>query len=122
MLLDRVVVANNVVSTATWHGISLYSAINCLVVGNTLIDPTGNPYNFLFIYLLFIYVLMFSYRRINIWVSFDNKDGNPISRNNVVINNIMSGAQNFSSGVVRSEGNFIRRFTAENRTTVCFFF
>ncbi len=34
------VIENNVISVDHWHGISLYGAINCRVINNTVIDPT----------------------------------------------------------------------------------
>ena len=35
------VVENNVIYTDHWHGISLYGAINCRIVNNTVLDPNG---------------------------------------------------------------------------------
>ncbi len=34
------VIENNVISVNHWHGISLYGAVNCRVINNTVIDPT----------------------------------------------------------------------------------
>jgi parallel beta-helix repeat protein len=39
--LYDVVVANNLIVTSTYHGVSLYSSINAIVIGNTMLDPTG---------------------------------------------------------------------------------
>ena len=35
-------VENNLISVNHWHGISLYGAINCNIINNTVIDPTPN--------------------------------------------------------------------------------
>src|SRR6185436_8988786 len=37
------IVENNLIITEHWHGISLYGAINCRVVNNTIVE---NPLNF----------------------------------------------------------------------------
>lgn len=34
------VIENNVISVNHWHGISLYGAVNCRIINNTVLDPT----------------------------------------------------------------------------------
>ncbi len=36
------VIENNLIVTNHWHGISLYGAINCKIINNTVIDPDGS--------------------------------------------------------------------------------
>jgi hypothetical protein len=75
------VVENNVIITDHWHGISLYGAVNCRVVNNTVIDPNsvrpGPP-----------------------WIMVtSHKNGTPPS-GSIVRNNLTTALNNYESGVV----------------------
>ena len=81
-------IENNIIQSCTYHGISLYGAINCTIVNNTVVqnpleaDQTAKPW-----------ILVTEHK--------NNADGSawPVrSRGNVVRNNISASAASISSG------------------------
>eukprot|EP00026_Physarum_polycephalum_P008985 Phypoly_transcript_09092.p1 GENE.Phypoly_transcript_09092~~Phypoly_transcript_09092.p1 ORF type:complete len:393 (+),score=58.42 Phypoly_transcript_09092:160-1338(+) len=91
------VVANNLVVSQTYHGVSLYSSANALVIGNTMLDATG---------------------QLPVWISFAHKDGNFVSINSTVINNIMAAQEDWTS-VTLQAGNVVHKF---NTTELAMYF
>ncbi len=76
------VIENNIVMTDHWHGISMYGAVNCRIINNTVIDPylvsTVDPYD---------------NNATNIgpaWILISKKTNGPPSSGNVVINNLVA--------------------------------
>ncbi|MBN2401488.1 MAG: right-handed parallel beta-helix repeat-containing protein [Spirochaetes bacterium] len=85
------VIENNVVITDHWHGISLYGAINCRIMNNTVIDLNnarpGPP-----------------------WIAIvPHKNGTP-NRNCLIRNNIMTNIIK-SEGVVEDHNYIIENYT-----------
>lgn len=68
-------IENNVICSETWHGISLYGAINCKIINNTVIprnpaDKTGPP-----------------------WIAINPHKNGSLSHGNIIRNNITTSLQ-----------------------------
>lgn len=84
----RWTVENNIVLTDHWHGISLYGAVDCKVLNNTVMDPYKvtrvDPYD---------------QNSSNIgpaWILISKKSNGPPSSNNLVKNNLVANVVTFS--------------------------
>ena len=68
-------IENNVICSETWHGISLYGAINCKIINNTVVsrnpaDKTGPP-----------------------WIAINPHKNGSLSHGNIIRNNITTSLQ-----------------------------
>ncbi len=82
------VIENNVISSHTWHGISLYGAINCTIVNNTVVqdpfevpvsnDPTP-------------WIHIFEHKPVNSTTPWPVTSSGNILRNNVAANGVGMG-------------------------------
>ncbi len=83
------VIENNIVMPDHWHGISLYGAVNCRIVNNTVLDPY--PYT---------PVDPVDNNATNIgpaWITINKKTSGPPSSGNVVRNNLVANTILFST-------------------------
>ncbi|MEO6758508.1 MAG: choice-of-anchor Q domain-containing protein, partial [Saprospiraceae bacterium] len=83
------IIANNIVLTDHWHGISMYGAVDCVIANNTVLDPYPySPFD------------SFDVHQTNIgptWIRIDKKTAGPPSTGNVIANNLVANVVTFAA-------------------------
>ncbi len=92
-------IENNIVICDHWHGISMYGAIDCKIINNTVIDPyVYTPYD------------PFDNNSTSVgpaWIRIDKKNGGPGSISNIVNNNLVAASVTIVSATMGVASNNI---------------
>jgi parallel beta-helix repeat protein len=83
------IIENNIVMTDHWHGISMYGAVNCKIINNTVLDPY-----------LYTPVDSIDQNSTNIgpaWILINKKTNGPESSGNLVKNNLVANIVSFAA-------------------------